>query len=1395
MLTLSGTRTSLSSSLPNPTASRSVKYHVALISSTPGASSTGRITTTARGTLPRTHAVSVEPSKPQTNGSSVLFSSGEVGDGASKLAPVGYRKIPSLSSQRIITVSKPHVSSHNSSSFIPPSDTKNFAIQSRSSAGAPFPILINKSYDKTTKVPRSSFVSVGPSASSSFHLLGTGAIAGSITNPPLVRESGKIGTEAWQGLHSNKSRSGVWNNSQISTGRSYSGTVTGSSILVIQPLATATSGSVSAHNKTASLLQNATTWNSTTLPPKSPTIANSTSVGYIFGNSTRHNATFTNSTRSNSTLRFSNSQNLPSSLLNITSANFTFTGLDNSSANLTINLTSAEAQPKVQSNQTDQCLSTAFKNMLVKTTTFIATTLEVGETITIYGNASTPPPVFITPPPACHTIFSIPFPKIGKQPGGGQQTEASTTLLVTKKAPVVIRSPQTVGPIYNVPTTTPQTKPGPESIQPAADGKPATQPSKGLGSSGQSVPQSSDDDRSPGSAPLQQVYPEVAQSASQDSSQSSPAQADSGVPNGQSSVNGAPSSDGQGGTGSTQTTTETQYPEDDGQATSGGQGSGSASQNSSKGQASDDNSGQVSSGEQVSGDSGTASGSRTSSNGQVSGGGQNPPGVGQTPGGPQSAGGSSNQSPPSSEQDSSGSNQPASGQPASNGVTSNSPDVVSGNTGSGDESSGNAGSNGSVSGSQSETGGTIAGIGTSAGPDGISQGSAGGTRSYPNQFVPHTATINDVPISIAGSAIMVGSQTVAAGSVPTTVIANGRPVAVEPSQVIGLGTTIPIEAATPPPSVASAVIGGVPVILQPDNIIIGSQTFSHGSSAAFAVYSGQTYSWDARQLVGPGGTMVTFPTATSNTPCITAGGQVFSVYSSTLEASGTNISIPNTPEASPFILKGQTFSINPSQLIAPEKSITVPPTAVPTPFVYNGQTYSVDESRFIAPSATIPLTFGSGTVRYGTQVFTVDQTQVECPETTISLSNGAGVGDQATPSAITTGGLTFSLGPQAAVIGSSTYSFLPGQTPTTVADQGQSITLGSSGIQFGNVNIPIPSGSSTYSTVIQDGVTLSVAASAVVLNGQTNDIKPTMAPFYTDVNGQTISIGPQGIGFASTTVALPLPSPVYATITEGDLTFSIAPSEAVIQGSTFAIGPNMPATLVLNGQTVSVGPSQIYFPGTTVDLPTATAQDAPAVVTAEGLTISVGPTDAVIGGTSYPIGIGATAQTVMMGSETVKIGEDGIMLASTTIAPEQTLSAMTADGLTFSADNTEAIINGTGYVIGSEAIAKTIVVGSETIGLGTKGIILPSTTIAPWENTTQTSLSSNSGTVGTLRSTSHAAAAAVITAAAAPTGLPGTDTGGTKNDVHRGIGYPLKPPDTLSLLVSLGSFILGLLAM
>ena len=941
----------------------------------------------------------------------------------------------------------------------------------------------------------------------------------------------------------------------------------------------------------------------------------------------------------------------------------------------------------------------------------ITSTLLVNETITLGHNATTPLPVFITPPPACQIITApceghhcpsnsrrpFDYPKKQPLPVYSQSTTTST-LLVTKKNAAVVRQLSAVGNLFG---------PTPSTIaaQPSSIGQHCA--GQDSGSSSHEPPTQSDDSSSPepnteGLPPQESASPQNPTNGNSPSSPSKTQNSDSQKP-------------AAGPSGSQSSGFDDHTPSNINSP------NGPASNNV----ATSDHGDVVSNGD-PSGNRGTSSNGGTSNDGNAN----------------------------------------------TDGVASSNGRVL--NNGDGSDNEG-ASSSGDTSSSEGST--SINGAASENGKDSSNGDSpepeAGSNAGSPGiQYVPSTIMAGNLPVSIISNAVIVGSHTVKVESLPTTVLANGQAIAIQPSQIVAQGKTFPIAAFTPPPA-NSATIGNLPVVLRPQNLVIGSKTFEHGSTPTSIFYKGQTYSWDVSHLVGAG-TTIAFPSMEPSAPRVTAAGQVFSVFPSQLKVPGKNIPIPTIVTASPFVYKGQTFSVNPSQIIAPNTSITLPPAKRVTPFVYIDHTLSVDASRFMARSTTIPLSSGSGILTYNGQVLTIKPSKVIGPSTTIALS--AQDDSAALPTAVTTGGLTFSIGPSAAVVGSSTYSFVPGKAPATIETHGEAILVGSNGVQFKNIHIPIPTMTPSFSAITQGGLAFSIAPSKVVIGSHTDTISSDMTPIITVVEGHTLSIGPHGVGLAGTIIPLPAPKPSFSIATRGDITFSVAPSEVVVKDKTYSVASNKaPITTAINGERLTIGPKGIRIEGSTVNLP---AIKTPTSITAAGLNFLVGATDVIISGTTYATGSGAAFQTVVVGSQTMGIGSPGAVLPSTTIAPKQTPTAIIAGGLTFSMDSTEAVINATTYAIGSGAVAKTIVKGSTTIILGTDGVALPSTTIRPWSNASQT---------GFFRGTSDTSSAATVTRALTPI------VTGKGSDEKHGAGSSRKIPHSGTLLgLLLGTVLLRL---
>lgn len=542
---------------------------------------------------------------------------------------------------------------------------------------------------------------------------------------------------------------------------------------------------------------------------------------------------------------------------------------------------------------------------------------------------------------------------------------------------------------------------------------------------------------------------------------------------------------------------------------------------------------------------------------------------------------------------------------------------------------------------------------------------------------------------------------------------------------------------------------GVPMLLSSTKVVIGETTYEVVGRPSIFTDGGKTYTMGVSGLVA-GQTTLPLPLEMTTPAIVSAGGQIFSVYPSSLEAQGMTVVRPANARPSHFVYKDQTYTLNPSQLLVPDNLIplpTPPPSAAVERFVYAGKTFTIDDSRVIAPSTLLTIAPGQSNVVIDGQTLTVQPSQVIAPSTTIAISPIARAMITTPPTVITVDGVAISICPSAAFIGSETHSFVPGQRRKDIEYRGRTLTLDLQDIRVDDTTIPVPKAQPSFSLVTKGAVTLSVASSEVVLSDYTYHLSGGMVPITTRINGQSVVIGPSGVFLSGTTLALSTLSAALArkaqVVTVDGVIMTVSPADVVKDGETYTIGPNAsPTTLSIDGKMISLGAAGIGLSDTTV-APTATTPvsvtrlgmakqlQETQIVTADGVVLTVEPAGVIIQGKSYTIGLGATPTSLILGQETISLGPEGIGLADTTVAPvsltavpssrigslvrEQSLEAkiVTADGMVFTVEPTDVIIQGKTYHVGPWAPQKTITLNKETISLGPGGIGLSDTTIIP----------------------------------------------------------------------------------
>jgi hypothetical protein len=313
--------------------------------------------------------------------------------------------------------------------------------------------------------------------------------------------------------------------------------------------------------------------------------------------------------------------------------------------------------------------------------------------------------------------------------------------------------------------------------------------------------------------------------------------------------------------------------------------------------------------------------------------------------------------------------------------------------------------------------------------------------------------------------------------------------------------------------------------------------------------------------------------------------------------------------------------------------------------------------------------------------------------------------------------VTVVVSPNTAVIGGQTYTI--GSSPQTITKGTDVFTISPSEVAGPMlvVNVPTPTAGGVslgglITTTIQ-GVSVGLGPTGVVIGG-TSYAVGSGAPAQTIVaKGQTISIGSGGVGFSGTTVAPPPSIPTNFVIVGGEVFSAIGSSVAVIGDSTFTYGAGIATTSdIVNGDTVTIGPSGVSFDGTTLGGPGHSTGTQLGIV--GGLSVTeVGSTLAVVDGTTLTVGPGITPTTTVVNGQTITLGSSGLGIggATLTFPFNPTTQAVTAGGVTFSeVGSSIVVIGGTTFTFGPGAKPTTDVYNGQTISIGPGGVGFKTTT-------------------------------------------------------------------------------------
>jgi hypothetical protein len=367
------------------------------------------------------------------------------------------------------------------------------------------------------------------------------------------------------------------------------------------------------------------------------------------------------------------------------------------------------------------------------------------------------------------------------------------------------------------------------------------------------------------------------------------------------------------------------------------------------------------------------------------------------------------------------------------------------------------------------------------------------------------------------------------------------------------------------PSPLTVAVGSVTVVVGPSSIVIGSVTItpnpgpgsggtgsssnsggtggSGGGFSTVVTQGGETFTVNPSQVIGPG-TVISIPTATGDagvfmqqpTPTVIDGVTV-AVGNSVAVVGGSTYAIGAGAPVQTIDVNKQEISIGPGGVGFADVTLT-PPASLPTNVVvFDGQVFSVVGAS-VAVFDGASFTFTGGVLR--TTVFNGD-TITAGPSGFVDGTQTLGGPNH--PSGTLyglAGGLTISeIGSTEAIIDGTTLTVGPGASQTTATIDGHTITAGPPGLTIGGSNggsmtLDFPFNPTTATlAVTAGGITFSeIGSSLVDIGGTTFTIGPGASPTTDVYDGQTVSLGPGGIGFATTTITSFTTSSPSATSTK-----------------------------------------------------------------------------------------------------------------------------------------------------------------------------------------------------------------------------------------------------------------------
>ncbi|XWW95517.1 hypothetical protein V2A60_003477 [Cordyceps javanica] len=245
---------------------------------------------------------------------------------------------------------------------------------------------------------------------------------------------------------------------------------------------------------------------------------------------------------------------------------------------------------------------------------------------------------------------------------------------------------------------------------------------------------------------------------------------------------------------------------------------------------------------------------------------------------------------------------------------------------------------------------------------------------------------------------------------------------------------------------------------------------------------------------------------------------------------------------------------------------------------------------------------------------------------------------------------TITAGPTSVVINTQTFTVPPGSSSVVTLDKdGGVFTINPTAVVAPGATITRPPSVTGPSSSVLAGIPVTSAGPNLQIGGGTFPI-PTSKPSIVNVNGQDVTIGPTGVTIGGYSMAFMKPEPSDVIVAGGEMLTAIGRSVVVLHSITYTYGTGIaPIVQVINGDTVSIGPTGVVVHGSMLGGATAQPTDTEFEIVGGATIAKIPPSMIIVNGETYAVGPGVSSKTLVIGDQTLTMGPIGLVMAATTI--------------------------------------------------------------------------------------------------------------------------------------------------